>query len=66
MSKSISKSSINLLQMSLSTSTGGTSPLSLGGPVELTDFGGSFLLDVVIGSASFSAEGMGLVVSFTK
>merc|ERR1712174_99249 len=65
-SETVGEPGVGFLDVSGSAGAWSTSSLSLGGPVELTDLGGSFLLDVVVGSAGGSAQGVGFVVSFTE
>jgi len=65
-SESVSESGLDLFDVSGSSGTWSTSSFSFGRPVELTDLGGSFLLDVVVTSSGGSAQGVGFVVSFTE
>lgn len=65
-SKVVTESGLNFFHVSHSTGTGSTSSFSFSRPVVLADLGRSFLLDVVIGSTSGSAQSVRLVVSFTK
>ena len=66
MSETVGKSGLDLFNVSASAGTWSTSSLSFGRPVELTDLGGSFLLDVVVTSTGGSAQSVGFVVSFTE
>jgi hypothetical protein len=65
-SEAVGKSGLDLFNVSGSTGTWSTSSFSFGRPVELTDLGGSFFLDVVVTSTGGSAQSMGFVVSFTE
>ena len=65
-SETVGKPGLDFFNMSGSTSSWSTSSLSFSGPVELTNLGGSFFLDVVVGSAGGSTQSMGFVVSFTE
>merc|ERR1712146_805954 len=65
-SEAVSKSSLDLFDVSVSAGTWSTSSFSFSRPVELTDLGGSFFLDVVVTSTGGSAQSVGVVVSFPE
>merc|ERR1719312_2131012 len=58
-SESVVESSVDIFQVSASASTWGSSSLGLGGPVESSSDGGSFLLNMISSSSSNSAQNVG-------
>lgn len=60
------ESSVDILQMTHTTSSSGVSSLGLDGPVELTHLSGFFVLDMVVGTSSTTTYCVRLVVTLSK
>jgi hypothetical protein len=62
-SESVVKSSVDILQVTATTGSGGSSSFGFGGPVESASNGRLLLLDVVRSASSDSTQNVGLVIT---